>query len=226
MAPRETVVICALGDSITDGTASTLNINDRWSNTLSRRLHAAYGNRVSVVNAGIAGNRVLTGGPIIGPAAIDRLDRDVLSLSGLTDVIWLQGIGDIQNTGATPDAVVAGYANVVGRVRAQGVKIHGGTLMSALNPTLTGPALAINQANDAKRREVNDFIRNGGLYDGVIDFDAATNDPETGAMQAKFLPSSTFAAPPDYGHPNHAGYIAMGLEVDLRPFAPPSKKGR
>src|SRR5262252_7468601 len=86
MAPSDTQVVVALGDSITDGTASTLNGDDRWPNALARRLHAVYGNRVSVVNAGIGGNQVV--GPAEysaarpfsgGPSALQRLDRDVLS---------------------------------------------------------------------------------------------------------------------------------------------------
>ena len=98
MAPAGTVVICAFGDSITDGTHTTLNENDRWMNDLSRRLHNAYGDRVSIVNEAIGGNRVVN--PAVanatsGPAATDRLDRDVLGLSGLTHVIWLEGINDL-----------------------------------------------------------------------------------------------------------------------------------
>jgi len=76
---------------------TTLNINDRWMNTLSRRLHNAYGNRISIVNETIAGNRVVnpvTANSAAGPAAVDRLDRDVLGLSGLTYVIWMEGIND------------------------------------------------------------------------------------------------------------------------------------
>ena len=75
MAPANTVVVCAFGDSITDGTLSTLNGDDRWPDVLSRRLHAAYGNRVSVVNAGIGGNRILT--PDTLPAAAAVLRRTV-----------------------------------------------------------------------------------------------------------------------------------------------------
>jgi GDSL-like Lipase/Acylhydrolase family len=109
MAPSDTVVICAFGDSITDGTHTTLNVNDRWSNTLSRRLHNAYGNKVSIVNQAIGGNRVVN--PVVanatsGPAAVDRLDRDVLGLSGPTDVIWLEGINDI-GAGHTTDSIIA-----------------------------------------------------------------------------------------------------------------------
>ncbi len=134
MAPAGTVVICAFGDSITDGTHTTLNENDRWMNDLSRRLHNAYGDRVSIVNEAIGGNRVVNPAPVnatAGPAATDRLDRDVLGLSGLTHVIWLEGINDL-GASHTTDAVIAGYKDVVARLHAKGVKVYAATLTSAL----------------------------------------------------------------------------------------------
>src|SRR6266480_6727251 len=130
MASSDTVVVCAFGDSITDGTHTTFNGYDRWSNVLSRRLHNAYGNKVSVVNEAIGGNRVIN--PVVanatsGPAAVDRLDRDVLGLSGLTHVIWLEGINDL-GAGHTTDAIIAGYQNIVSRLHARGIKVYGATL--------------------------------------------------------------------------------------------------
>src|SRR6202030_2548024 len=130
MAPADTIVVCAFGDSITDGTHTTFNINDRWSNVLSRRLHNAYGNKVSVVNEAIGGNRVVN--PVVFPAtsgvaATDRLDRDVLGLSGLTHVIWLEGINDLGGSHPT-DAVIAGYKDVVDRLHAKNIKVYAGTL--------------------------------------------------------------------------------------------------
>jgi len=115
MAPEDTVVVCAFGDSITDGTPHDSEHHDRWMNTLSRRLHNAYGRKVSIVNEAIGGNRVVN--PVnpnatSGPAAVDRLDRDVLGLSGLTHVIWLEGINDL-GAGHTTDAIIAGYQNIV-----------------------------------------------------------------------------------------------------------------
>ena len=221
MAPSDTVVVCAFGDSITDGTHSTLNVNDRWMNALSRRLHNAYGSKISIVNEAIAGNRVVN--PVVansaaGPAAVDRLDRDVLGLSGLTHVIWLEGINDI-GAGTTTDAIIAGYQNIVGRLHAKGIKVYAGTLTSALG--ISGVDMGDNgPGHDASRMVLNAFIRSSGLYDGVEDFDAVTLDPSTGNMLAEFLPNSTFTQLPwDYLHPNHAGYIAMGEVVDIQPFA-------
>ncbi len=222
LADADTVVICAFGDSITDGTHTTLNTNDRWMNTLSRRLHNAYGNKVSIVNEAIGGNRVVN--PVVanaasGPAAVDRLDRDVLGLSGLTDVIWLEGINDV-GAGHTTDAIIAGYQDVVARLHARGIPVYAGTLTSALG--ISGIDVGDNgPGHDASRRVLNDFIRTSGLFDGVEDFDEATLDPATGNMQAVFLPNSQFTQLPwDYLHPNHAGYNAMGLVVDIAPFAP------
>jgi lysophospholipase L1-like esterase len=249
MASVGTVVICAFGDSITDGTHTTFNTNDRWANVLSRRLHNAYGNRVSVVNEAIGGNRVIN--PVVanaasGPAAVDRLDRDVLGLSGLTHVIWLEGINDLgAGYGAaanpvenpvihTPAAIIAGYRDVVTRLHAKGIKVYGGTVVSALG--LNNPAQGWDLTNfpnflatvdngpvvEANRLILNQYIRTPGNFDGVVDFDAATRDPAaSGNMKAKYLPNSQFTQLPwDYLHPNHAGYNAMGLAVDITPFAP------
>jgi lysophospholipase L1-like esterase len=250
-AAADTTVVCAFGDSITDGTHTTLNTNDRWSNVLSRRLHNAYGNKVSVVNEGIGGNRVIPPAVVnatSGPAAVDRLDRDVLGLSGLTHVIWLEGINDLgagYGQGAvatpviespvihTPANIIAGYQNVVGRLHAKGVKVYGATIVSALgmnNPAegwdlVDFPNFLASADNgpvvDGFRQQINQYIRTSGLFDGVVDFDGATLDPLTGNLKAAYLPNSQLTQLPwDYLHPNHAGYNAMGLSVDISAFAP------
>jgi lysophospholipase L1-like esterase len=224
MAASNTVVVCAFGDSITDGTASTINGNDRWANDLSRRLHQAYGNQVSVVNQGIGGNTVNRPGQA-SESAVQRLDRDVLGLSGLTHVVWLEGINDIP--AVTPDVVIAGYQNVVTRLHAAGVKVIGATVTSALNPTLTDPAaIASNKLKDDYRKQENVFIRTSGIYDSVADMDAATLDPATGAMKPSFLPPSSIGGTVlDWLHPNRAGYQAMANTVGISIFAPAAGKG-
>src|SRR5260370_15193082 len=91
--------IMAFGDSITDGTASTMNGDDRWPNVLSRRLKALYGNKVAVVNGGIGGNQIAgpaeygPNKPFAGrPASGQQLDPDVVSLSGISSPILLGGM--------------------------------------------------------------------------------------------------------------------------------------
>lgn len=221
-APAGTRLIVAFGDSITDGTASTLNGDDRWPNALARRLHAAYGNRVAVVNAGIGGNQVA--GPAEyspqkpfsgGPSAGDRLDRDVLSLSGVSTVIWLEGINDFNSSVNTSvETVEAGMKTVVARIRAKLPKAHviGATLTSALGNASGAHG---SPAEDQKRQTLNAFIRDGKLFDGVADFDKATTDPATGGLRAEFVPDSTTGAAGDKLHPNRAGYLAMAMSIDL-----------
>jgi lysophospholipase L1-like esterase len=229
MAPAGTPVVVALGDSITDGTASTMNGDDRWPDVLARRLYAAHGNRVSVVNAGIGGNQVV-GPPEYGPerpfpggpAAVQRLDRDVLSLSGVSTVVWLEGTNDFSRNGnASAEAVQAGMREAVGRMRARlpGVRVVGATVVSALNSTSPAHGFA---EQDEKRKALNAFVRSSGLFDAVVDFDAATLDPVTGGLRPEMVPDSTTGAPGDRLHPNRAGYLAMGASVDLGAVAPPA----
>ncbi len=227
MASAEAYTIVAFGDSITDGTASTMNGDDRWPDVLARRLHAVYGNKLAVVNAGIGGNQVV--GPAKyspqepfpgGPSAKDRLHRDVLSLSGVAAVIWLEGINDFSKNGnALVEAVETGMKEIVSRIRAKftGVRIIGATLTSALGSTNANHG---SPEEDTKRKALNEFIRAGGLFDGVADFDAATIDPETGGMRAEFVPESTTGGPGDKIHPNRVGYLAMGMAIDLNLLAP------
>ena len=218
-APAASRVIVAFGDSITDGTASTLNGDDRWPDVFARRLHAAAGNRFSVVNEGIGGNQVV--GPADyaskplpgGPSALDRLQRDVISLPGVSAVIWLEGINDFGAAGASAQAVSDGVREGVKRLRASipGVRIYMATLTGALNSTPTHGTPVV----EAKRREYNEFIRSSGIFDGVIDFDAIVLDPKTGELKAEYQPNSTTGGPGDKLHPNRAGYAAMGNGIDL-----------
>jgi len=226
-AGADTHAIVAFGDSITDGTASTLNGDDRWPDVVSRRLHAAYGNRVSVVNAGIGGNQVV--GPAEytaqkpfpgGPAAGQRLERDVLSLSGVSTVIWLEGINDFSKNGnASFEAVENGMRDIVGRIRARipGVRVIGATVTSAFGSSSAAHGFP---EQDEKRKRLNEFIRTSGLFDGVADFDRVTLDPQTGSMRAEFVPESTTGGAGDKLHPNRLGYAAMGAAIDLGLLVP------
>lgn len=226
--PASMPVIVAFGDSITDGTASTLNGDDRWPDVLARRLNATA-NSASVVNAGIGGNQVLAPAtysatnPVPGgPSAEQRLERDVLALSGVSAVIWLEGINDLSKlSNATADQVAAGMRRVVERIRARfpGVVIVGATAPSALHSTNAAHG---TPEQDAERRKLNVFIRTSGLFDHVADFDAATLDEVTGELRAEFVPDSTTGGPGDKLHPNRAGYAAMARSIDPAWFRRPT----
>jgi len=204
-----TGVIVAIGNSITDGTASTPNTNRRWPNVLAERLLRSSESPKGVVDAGISGNRVLSFGT--GPSALARFDRDVLAVPGVTHVIVLEGINDIGGS-ANPRApvsandIIFGLRQIAQRAHERGLIIYGATLTPA------SPRAAFNDSLEAKRQAVNAWIRTSGTFDGVIDFDAVTRDPGT---------PRNFKAPFDSGdhlHPGDAGYKAMGEAIDLALF--------
>jgi lysophospholipase L1-like esterase len=226
-APTDAFAIMAFGDSITDGTASTMNGDDRWPDVLSRRLKARHGNKIAVVNGGIGGNQIAgpaeygPGKPFPGgPASGQRLERDVLTLSGISSLIWLEGINDFSKNGnAESDKVIIAMKDGVARLRAKwpNVKIIGATVTTALGSSSAAHGFP---EQDAKRKALNDFIRTSGTFDGVIDFDRATLDPQSGGLKPEFVPESTTGGTGDKLHPNRTGYLAMGQSIDLDLFKP------
>ena len=206
-APRGVGAIVTVGDSITDGSQSTANTNNRWPDHLARRL-AAQNLKMGVLNAGFSGNRILEDGTAV--SALARFDRDVLAQTGVTHVIVLEGINDIgmarDNTSPTAADIIAGHRQLIDRARAQGLRIYGGTL------TPFEGAFYWSPEKEAKRKAVNDWIRTSKAYDAVIDFDAAVRDPSNPTkLLLKFDPG-------DHLHPNDAGYEAMANAIDLDLF--------
>ena len=207
MAPAETGVIVTLGDSLTDGTASTIDTNNRWPNYLARRL-ARAGLRMAVLNAGIGGNRILNEGT--GPSALARFDRDVLSQPGVTAVVVLEGINDIgqARSNATPTAaeLIAAHRDMIDRAHARRLRIFGATL------TPFEGAGYWTAEGEAKRQALNEWIRTSRAYDAVFDFDAVVRDPAR---------PTTVLGKYDAGdrlHLNVAGYEAIANAIDLTVF--------
>ena len=176
-APADTRTVVALGDSITDGAASGLDQNVRWPDFLAERL---AGEKVAVLNAGIAGGRLLQSR--MGENALARFSRDVLARPSVSTVVILIGINDIAWPGQsfapddpflTVDEVVAGYRQLIARAHANNVRIVAGTL-TPFEGALEGSPLEgfFSRERDALRKEVNDWIRTGGEFDAVVDLDA------------------------------------------------------
>ncbi|MFC0503281.1 SGNH/GDSL hydrolase family protein [Micromonospora costi] len=201
--PTDVGAVAVLGDSITDGWASTPDENRRWPDYLSRRLQAATGGTVKgVVNAGISGNKVLADGA--GQAALRRLDRDVLSHPGVETVLVLEGVNDIKaHTGVTVDDLVTGYREVVDRAHAAGKCVVGATVMPYKGWS------EYDADGEAVRQGVNDWIRHGGAFDAVVDVDRITRSPYDPQALLPFFDSG------DHLHPNDKGMQAMADAVDL-----------
>ena len=211
--------IAAFGDSITDGTRSTPDTNNRWPDHLARRL-ASQGGGFAMMNVAIAGNRVLSEGvaPVgfggnAGINALARFDRDVLALPGVTHVVVMEGINDIGTSGqngiaATADDLIAAHQQMIERAHERGLKIYGATL------TPYEGAAYFTSEGEAKRKALNQWIRTSGAYDGVIDFDMVVRDKSAPARINPAFDSG------DHLHPNDAGYTAMGESIDLTLFKP------
>jgi lysophospholipase L1-like esterase len=201
--------IVALGDSITDGLASTPDANRRFPDFLAGRLRPSGR---AVVNAGISGNRVLD--DLGGASALARFDRDVLAQSGARDVIFTEGINDIGmdsfGEDVPVDRIVEGHRQIIVRAHAAGLRIFAGTLTPYGGAT---SPIRWSEAGERKRQALNQWIRASHEYDGVIDFDAALRDAaDPSRLSTKFDSG-------DHIHPNDAGYEAMAAAVDLALFA-------
>jgi lysophospholipase L1-like esterase len=207
MAPQQAGAIVTLGDSITDGTASTTDANNRWPDHFARRL-ANAGMQMAVLNAGIGGNRVLTDGN--GPGALARFDRDVVAQTGVTHVIVLEGINDIgqarQNASPSAADLIGAHRQMIERAHARGIRIYGATLTPFEGANYWTPE------GETKRQALNEWIRTSKAYDAVFDFDAAVRDPNH--------PTRTLAQydAGDHLHLNAAGYQAAANTIDLTQF--------
>jgi len=212
VSPHAAAVV-AYGDSITDGAYATDNENHRWPDYLAARLHTNPATaELSVLNEGIGGNCVLI--TCVGPNALARFDRDVLSQSGVKYIIVLEGINDIgtlhdanrPDYRLTAEDLEQGLRQIVARAHEHGIRVFGATL------TPYQGAGYYTDHGEQIREALNDWIRTSGAFDGVIDFDKATRDP---AHPLVYLPAYDSG---DHLHPKDPGYAAMANSIDLSLF--------
>lgn len=220
LAPADTSVIVAFGDSITDGATSTPNTDRSWPSQLAQRLAANKATeKFAIVNEGISGNRLMDGG--MGIAALARFDRDVLGVPGVKYVIVMLGINDIglgSLPGMPPDQQVTAqelidaHKQLIARAHIRGIRAIGATL------TPFSGATYYSEQGEATREAVNDWIRTSHAYDAVIDFDAVVRDP---ADPKRIVHSFNIT---DHLHPNDAGYKAMADSIDFSIFTSLAKQ--
>ena len=215
-APESSAAVAILGNSITDGRGSGTNKQNRWPDILSQRLLQNERTKdVGVLNMGIGGNAVLRGG--LGPTGLERFQRDILDQNGVRWLIIMEGVNDL---GATKDSaaafkvadeLIAAYDKMIKQAHAQDIKVYGGTI------TPINESFYYTDYREEARAKVNDWIRNSGRFDAVIDFDKAIRDPNNqGVIQAG-------AHTGDFLHPNELGYKIMGEAIDLSLFYPDSE---
>lgn len=217
-AAKDSASIVVLGDSITDGRGSTTDGNNRWTDILAIQLQANHKtSHVSVLNHGIGGNHLLTDG--LGPNALARVDRDIIAQTGVRYLIVLEGVNDLgklSREGEVPKAehdmlvneMIAAYEQIILRAHAHGIKVYGATILPDVGSDYYHP----RPANEADRVAVNNWIRQPGHFDGVVDFDKVTADP---AHPDRLLPAYDSG---DHLHPSPVGYEVMGKAVAITLF--------
>ena len=218
-SPNALGTIVAYGDSITDGVGSTPGANRRWPDILANRLQAA-GKEWAVANAAISGNRVLS--PGMGESALARFDEDVLSLPNVKYIIVFEGVNDIGNRFGVRaggpqlpgldqpridvEQMIAGYKQIIARAHEKGIKVIGSPI---------GPykgASYWSEEGEAARQAINNWIVNGGAFDGVVRLDTAFADPDDPLTMRDGYHMG------DHLHGSDAGLKAVGESIDLKLF--------
>ncbi|WP_433162300.1 SGNH/GDSL hydrolase family protein [Kribbella sp. CA-247076] len=214
--------IVVLGDSITDGTASTFNANNRWPDQLAERLIASAGRRdqvPSVLNAGLAGSRLnhegsepsdngaFPGFNEVGVNSLARLNEDVFAQTGVRTVITELGINDIWMSDDSAAEIIGALRQLNAQVQQRGLR----SLVSTITPFEgMGGTDSWTPAKEATRQAVNSYLRSSKEFDGVLDFDKVLRDP---AAPSRLNPAFDSG---DHIHPNDAGYQAMAASVPLK----------
>jgi lysophospholipase L1-like esterase len=209
-APKTSTAIAILGNSITDGRGSDTNRQNRWTDILSERLLKNPGtSQVAVLNLGIGGNCVLSGG--LGPTGVSRFERDILHQAGVRFAIVFIGVNDIgrvktaADATTTADNLISAFKIWIKNAHAHNIKIYGATILP-----FNGNSY-YNQYSDLCRNKVNTWIRTKGNYDGLIDFDRSIrSQTDTTRLVSTYQNDGL--------HPTAEEYVRMGQSIDLKLF--------
>jgi lysophospholipase L1-like esterase len=190
-ASAQTVV--AAGDSITDLANVPQDSDVRWPDYLAHRTSLA------VVDQGIAGNWVTSGGGT-GPSLTARWQHDVLGVPGVRTAIDAGGINDLRN-GVSASTLESAQASLVASAHAAGLRV----LLSTLTPC-AGDSQCTS-AFETQRQAYNAWVRSGASgADAIADFDSAVAN---GAALAGIYNGGSPL------HPNAAGMESMANIIDV-----------
>ena len=201
--------IAVMGDSITDGRGSTTNMQNRWTDVLSRKLLADESTKdVAVLNFGLGGNCVLRGG--LGPTVKDRYERDLLGQEGVRYIIIFEGVNDLGGRGDATDKakdIIKVYKDIIKKAHKKDILVYGATVAPFKGNNY------YSKNHEEGRKILNDWILYGGEFDGVIDFASIAADPsDKEQLNPKYLYEN------DWLHPNAQGYNDMGKSIDIKLF--------
>lgn len=201
--------IAVMGDSITDGRGSTTNMQNRWTDVLSRKLLADESTKdVAVLNFGLGGNCVLRGG--LGPTVKDRYERDLLGQEGVRYIIIFEGVNDLGGRGDATDKakdIIKVYKDIIKNAHKKDILVYGATVAPFKGNNY------YSKNHEEGRKILNDWILYGGEFDGVIDFASIAADPsDKEQLNPKYLYEN------DWLHPNAQGYNDMGKSIDIKLF--------
>ena len=200
--------IVVMGSSIANGNYSTVNADHRWPDYLAERINQeSEKSKLSVLNAGVSGNHLINSGAKRGENALARLERDVFSETAVTSLIFHQGLNDIRHHPEYgEEKIIQRIKEIIQASHEEGLKIYGGTLTPYKGSSM------YTKEGEETRQAVNDWIRNSGAFDGMIDFDKAMRDPD---QPKRYLPEYDSG---DHLHPNDLGYKKMAESIELSMF--------
>lgn len=176
--------VALFGDSITH--------MSYYSDALSHKSIESYPGKMTIVNRGLGGNRLLNdysrmseipgGGTIFGGAGIERFENDIYGEDSPDDVIVLIGINDITHPYSLnhPDEIInfesykKAMLQLIHTAHNKGSKIMIGTILPFKSEETDWFTVA-----ESLRQEINVWIREQKDSDGIIDFDLAIRNKNT-----------------------------------------------
>ena len=223
LLPTQSRSVICFGDSITDQGQGELPINTYpgWPDQLSRRLQATPATQdIVMVNMGISGDMIYEGGLV-------RLDRDIIQRHGVSYLMILMGVNDLNHHPNTTEGQIACYDHLIfafsqfiDRAHEAGLPVFVSTILPYLVPPDfipspghdDRPKIGTEPLREGTRQKVNKWIRRNAKIQAVFDLDAVMRDPEQPQHMRRDYGGL------DYVHPSAAGLKAMGDAIDLRLF--------